>query len=110
MAMMLPKTLSVPDLTSVYVAGFGDHGSAAGFSALEQLRVAGIPAVTDFRSGSLKSHLRQADRMHSRFALIIGDDEVVKGSAILRDMQTKVQQAVSLASLSVEISSFLRSS
>jgi histidyl-tRNA synthetase len=110
MAMMLPETFLVSDPTSVYVAGFGERGSAAGFSALEQLRVAGIPAVTDFRSGSLKSHLRQADRLHSRFTLIIGDDEVVRGSAILRDMQTKVQQAVSLTSLSVEISSFLRGS
>lgn len=108
MAMMLPPAASSSESASVYVAGFGDRGSAAGFSALEELRLAGIRAVTDFRSGSLKSHLRQADRLRSHFTLIIGDDEVVKGSAILRNMDTKVQHEVSLTSLSSQVSSLLR--
>ena len=89
------------------MAGFGSRGSAAGFSALEELRLAGVRALTDFRSGSLKSHLRQADRLRSKFALIIGDDEVAKGLAILRNMDTKVQQEVSLLTLSSEVSSLL---
>jgi histidyl-tRNA synthetase len=108
MAMMLPETMSVAGAVSVYIAGFGDRGSAAGFSALEELRMAGVRAITDFRSGSLKSHLRQADRLQSKFALIIGDDEVVKGSAILRDMDTKVQHEVSLITLSSQVSALLR--
>jgi histidyl-tRNA synthetase len=108
MAMMLPLAVSSSESASVYVAGFGDRGSAAGFSALEELRLAGIRAVTDFRSHSLKSHLRQADRLRCQFALIIGDDEVVKGSAILRDMGMKVQQEVFLTSLSSQISALLR--
>ena len=107
MAMMLPETLSISGAASVYVAGFGSRGSAAGFSALEELRLAGVRALTDFRSGSLKSHLRQADRLRSKFALIIGDDEVTKGLAILRNMDTKVQQEVSLLTLSSEVSSLL---
>lgn len=108
MAMMLPETMSVAGAVSVYIAGFGDRGSAAGFSALEELRMAGVRAITDFRSGSLKSHLRQADRLQSKFALIIGDDEVAKGSAILRDMDTKVQHEVSLITLSSQVSALLR--
>ena len=110
MALMLPEDMSVSDAASVYIAGFGDRGSAAGFSALEELRMAGVRAVTDFRSGSLKSHLRQADRLRSKFALIIGDDEVAKGFAILRDMDTKVQQEVPLLTLSSQVSSLLRAS
>jgi histidyl-tRNA synthetase len=108
MAMMLPETVSANESVSVYVAGFGDRGSAAGFSALEELRVAGISAVTDFRSGSLKSHLRQADRLRSQFALIIGNDEAVMGLALLRNMDTKVQHEVSLTALGLQISSLLR--
>ena len=108
MAMMLPDTTSPAQSVSVYVAGFGDRGSASGFSALEELRLAGIRAVTDFRSGSLKSHLRQADRLRSQFALIIGDDEVLKGVAILRNMDTKVQHEVSISTLISQISSLIR--
>ena len=108
MAMMLPDTTLPAQSVSVYVAGFGDRGSASGFSALEELRLAGIRAVTDFRSGSLKSHLRQADRLRSQFALIIGDDEVLKGVAILRNMDTKVQHEVSISTLISQISSLIR--
>jgi histidyl-tRNA synthetase len=77
-----------------------------GLAVLEELRLAGIRALSDFRSGSLKSHLRQADRSNSRFTLIVGNDEVAKGMGILRDMTTKVQHDVSLASVSRDISSF----
>ena len=108
MAMMLPEMASSSTSASVYVAGFGDRGSVEGFSVLEELRLAGIRGVTDFRAGTLKSHMRQADRLRSQYALIIGDDEVMKGSAILRNMDTKVQQEVSLTSLSSQVSSLLR--
>lgn len=110
-ALMLPQT-AYPSSRSpiVYVAGFGTSGSPAGFSALEELRLAGIPAVADFRATSLKSHLRQADRLAAGFALIIGDDEVDKGVGILRDMNTKNQYEVSLTSLCGDVSSHIRGS
>lgn len=104
-AMLLPASSveKVPQGATVYVAGFGDRGAVVGLTALEELRLAGFQAVSDFRSVTLKAHLRQADRLQCRFSLIIGDDEVVKESAILRDMKTKVQHDVSLSALSPEI-------
>jgi histidyl-tRNA synthetase len=112
MALMLSETTlaSVPRSTTIYIAGFGTHGSSAGLSALEELRLAGIQAVSDFRSTSLKSHLRQADRLDAKFTLIIGDDEVAKGSGILRNMETKIQHDVLLSSLHLQLSSLIRTS
>ncbi len=94
----------------VYVAGFGDQGSVAGLSALEDLRASGIPAVSDFRSSTLKAHLRQADRLGCGFSLILGDDEVQKGTVILRNMVTKSQHDLPLSSLLVAIQPLLTSS
>ena len=109
MSMLLPESAvgkaSVD--VAVYVAGFGAHGAVAGLTALEELRLAGLHAVSDFRSATLKAHLRQADRLGCRVTLIIGDDEVMKGSAILRDMETKVQYDVSLSTLSPQIQPLL---
>ncbi len=99
MAMMLPETTVIPvsgDRT-VYVAGFGEQGSATGVVILDDLRRAGMRAVTDFRSETLKSHLRQADRLGCRYTLIVGDDEVAKNSAVLRNMHTKVQEQLPLS-------------
>jgi histidyl-tRNA synthetase len=112
MAILLPESAvrkATEDMT-VYVAGFGGHGAMAGLMALEELRLAGFQAVSDFRSVTLKAHLRQADRLRCRFTLIIGDDEVVKGSAILRDMETKVQHDVSLSTVNLQIHSLLAGS
>lgn len=109
MAMLLPESAAekAQEAVTVYVAGFGDQGAIAGFSALETLRLAGLHAVSDFRSTTLKAHLRQADRLGCRFTLIIGDDEAAKGSAIVRDMETKAQHDIHLSSLSLQIPSLL---
>lgn len=109
MVMLLPDTeVKVGAQTAmIYVAGFGSRGVIAGLSALEELRLAGIHAISDFRATTLKAHLRQADRLGCGFALFLGDDEVVKGSAILRNMHTKAQEEVPLSALSHHISSRL---
>jgi histidyl-tRNA synthetase len=109
MSMLLPESATggAQEDLAIYVAGFGNQGTVAGLTALEELRLAGLRAVSDFRSTTLKAHLRQADRLASRFTLIIGDNEVVKGSAVLRDMKTKVQYDVNLSTLSPQIQSLL---
>jgi histidyl-tRNA synthetase len=107
--MLLPdsqKSLSPHDRI-VYVAGFGTQGSVAGVTALEELRLSGISAVSDFRSTTLKAHLRQADRLGCHFTLILGDDEVTKGMALFRNMESKSQYDVLLSSLPNQIQPLL---
>lgn len=108
-AMMLPENSAVHSAAerTVYVAGFGDQGAPAGLKALEELRCVGIAAVSDFRAVSLKAHLRQADRLGCGYCLILGNDEVQKGLAVLRDMKTKVQSEASLSSLASILTSVL---
>jgi len=111
-AMLLPESTlqSSPAKVVVYVAAFGEKGAIAGLSALESLRVAGISAVSDFRSSTLKAHLRQADRLGCGFALILGDDEVQADTAILRNMVTKSQSNLPLSSLSTAVCPLLKGS
>jgi histidyl-tRNA synthetase len=95
-AMMLPEK-SVPSaLPSIYVAAFGSEGSPAGVRLLDALRLAGLPAHTDYRASSLKGHLRQADRSGCRFAVLLGDDEAKSGSSVVRNMDSKAQESVAL--------------
>lgn len=111
-AMLLPDSQRalLPVDQIVYVAGFGEKGSLVGLTALEELRMFGISAVSDFRSTTLKAHLRQADRLGCQFTLLLGDDEVAKGVAVLRNMESKTQHDVQLSSLSHQISPLLRPS
>ena len=100
-SLMLPESLTPPSIgnKTVYVAAFGERAALHGLKILQELRLAGVRAVTDFRSATLKAHLRQADRYACRYALILGDDELDKGTAILRNMETKEQQDLPLSTL-----------
>lgn len=95
-SLMLPESMVIPRSPSVYVAAFGPDGSRAGVVLLEELRRAGFSAQTDYRATSLKTHLRQADRAGCSFSVLLGDDEVGRGFAILRNMQSKAQEELSL--------------
>jgi len=97
---MLPDRSLPPGIPPVYVAAFGPEGGPAGVRLLEELRRAGISAVTDYRSTTLKAHLRQADRAGSRYTILLGDDEVRRGSVVVRNMDTKAQNDVSFADIS----------
>ncbi|MFM8551355.1 MAG: histidine--tRNA ligase [Nitrospiraceae bacterium] len=109
-ALMLPEG-SVPSAAkTVFIAGFGSQGVEAGIKLLDELRFLGVPADTDFRATSLKALLRQADRLQAVYCAILGDDEVAKGTLILRHMQTKEQQSISLTKAASSIASlFLKS-
>jgi histidyl-tRNA synthetase len=93
---MLPDTTVPAPAAPVFVAAFGREGSPAGVRMLDQLRAAGIPAVTDYDATTLKALLRQADRYGSPITIILGDDEAAKGRTVLRDMKTKEQSEVPL--------------
>ncbi len=94
-SLMLPDEVVASATEKVYVAAFGDQGTAVGLSLLDALRCRGILAYTDFRATSLKAHLRQADRLGCVYSVIVGDDEVARGVVILRDMFAKSQEEVS---------------
>ena len=93
-ALMLPNAAIPPAGRFVVVAGFGTHGAAAGIRLLYELRTHGVRSDMDTRAVTLKSHLKQADRLGATFVVIIGDDEAASGRAIIRNMATKDQQDV----------------
>lgn len=102
-ALMLPQEVPVPTTPRVYVAAFGIQATDVGFTLLDELRRAGVPADMDFRAASLKAHLRQADRLGALYSILLGDDEVAKGSVTVRNMLTKAQEEVALPDLSTTL-------
>lgn len=98
-AMLLPESVLPAPVPRVYVAAFGTLGSQAGLTLLDALRSAGVSADMDVRAATLKAHLRQADRMGARYAVLLGDDEASAHIGLLRDMTTKVQEQIPLPTL-----------
>ena len=80
----------------LFLAGLGPAASEKCFLLMHQLRRRGISADMDLESRSLKSQMKQADKAGSRFALIVGDQELEKNKSILRNMSTREQQELGL--------------
>jgi histidyl-tRNA synthetase len=87
-----------------FVAALGETAKPVAVKLLNDLRRAGIAAETDYAGRSLKSQMRQADKLGARFVCVLGDDEVAQGVVGLKPMGGGEQSTVSLS----EVVDFLR--
>lgn len=85
-----------PDL---FVAALGKEAEDRTFVWVQELRKAGMECEMEYKSLSLKAQMKRADRMGAKRVLIVGDNELEKGRGVLRDMATKEQIEVPLATL-----------
>jgi histidyl-tRNA synthetase len=86
----------VPDL---FIIGLGEDAEKKAFSWASDLRKSGFWVETDYGSKGLKAQLRRADRLGSSRVLIVGDNELASGKALLKDMVRKQQKSVDLEDL-----------
>ena len=101
-SLMLPEEASSSLLKEClyYIAAFGENGTRRGLVLLDEFRRVGLSSHCDYRATTLKAHLRQADRSKCRYAILLGDDEAVRGSVILRNLESKAQEELPLTGLS----------
>ncbi|MCH8061187.1 MAG: histidine--tRNA ligase [Chloroflexi bacterium] len=87
---------SVPDnhANKVLIAHLGQAAKKEALKLSSNLRKSGISAVVGPTGRGLRSQLRYASSIEATHAVIIGDDELQKGVAILRDLSASEQQEV----------------
>lgn len=85
-----------PEGPEVFLAFIGDAGKKRARRLCRVLQNAGMYALYDLNSRSLKAQLKYADRAGARYLIVIGDGEVESESASLRDMRSKSECKVDL--------------
>jgi histidyl-tRNA synthetase len=63
----------------------------------------------DHEGRSMKKQMKQADKNRARYVLILGDDELAKKEAILKNMASGEQVGVTLADENEEFAETMRS-
>jgi histidyl-tRNA synthetase len=96
LAMMV--TADVAPARPIAVIGLGEAGDRAALAVAADLRAAGHAAELVYRGG-LKRGLRRANRINAASAVMLGDDELARGAATVRDLDSGEQQDVPLAAL-----------
>jgi histidyl-tRNA synthetase len=91
--------LPVVPLCDVFVCTLGEAAAVEGFRIVSALREAGLAAECDHMGRSLKAQLKYVSRLGASFAAIIGDDELQKGVAIVRNMNMSEEKTVPLTEL-----------
>lgn len=80
-----------PNQCDVYLVHQGEEAQLQAFVLGERLRDAGLDVVLHCASaagaGSFKSQMKRADASGAAFAVIIGEDEVAKGTASVKTMR-----------------------
>jgi len=79
----------------VFVATAGT-GSPQALAIADRLRGRGLSVMVDLMGRALRSQMRQADRAGAAWVLLLGEDEVNRGVAILREMASGAQMEVPL--------------
>ncbi len=92
-----------PGSPKVFLVQLGELGQKKSLKLFEELHEAGIVAAESFSKPSIKSQLKIADKFGVKFSLILGQQEALDGSVIIRDMQSGVQETVPRAKVVDEI-------
>lgn len=80
----------------LFIAALGDAAGERCFRLLHEIRRAGLRADMDYGGRSLKSQMKQADKAGAAHVLIVGEQELERGSAPLRNMTSRDQVDVAL--------------
>lgn len=79
-----------------YLAPIGQAGVEKALVLAKELRALGVMVELDGRGGRLKAMLRRADSLGARLCVLLGDTEVERGVATVKDLVGHVQDELPL--------------
>jgi histidyl-tRNA synthetase len=94
MLIELPATRGV----DAALVPLGTAAETAAIGLVAQLRRSGIACEMAYK-GNMKRRMQKADSSGARFAIIVGDDELARGEAAVKDLSTGEQKSVALTDL-----------
>jgi histidyl-tRNA synthetase len=83
-----------PDL---FIVALGEEAQLEAFKLCGALQKKGFAVEIDYEGKSLKSQMRRADKLNARYSMVIGGDELARGTAPLKTMDTGDSAEVALA-------------
>ena len=96
-----------PNHTDIFVVTIGDKAKLKSFSILKDLRDNHISADKDHLDRSLKAQFKYSNKINAKYTIVIGDDELDKDEATLKNMETGDQKLIKISELVNELRSVL---
>ncbi|HHT51145.1 MAG TPA: histidine--tRNA ligase [Eubacteriaceae bacterium] len=88
-----------PKKFDLYIATIGNEADQMAFEIIYRLRRHDIKVEKDYMDRSLKAQLKYANKIEAKYVLILGEEEVIKGIGILKDMETGEQKNLYISTI-----------
>lgn len=81
--------LDIDDTIDAYIIPMSENEKNYAFYTMQNLRMNGFKVEMDYMSRNLKGNFKQADRLNSKFVIIIGEEEIKEEILTIKNNNTK---------------------
>ncbi len=92
----LGKNTNDEPALDVFIASIGEEAEMEAFKILYDLRKAGISCDKDHLGRSIKAQFKYADKLNSRYTIVLGDDEIKNKAVTVKDMSNSSQTQIKI--------------
>ncbi|MDU3828218.1 MAG: histidine--tRNA ligase, partial [Peptostreptococcus sp.] len=96
-----------PNKTDIYIVTLGEMAKLKSFAILKNLRDNHISADKDHLDRSFKAQFKYSNKINAKYTIVIGDEELEKDEARLKNMETGEQKSVKISNLVEEFKGLL---
>ncbi|HLS66857.1 MAG TPA: histidine--tRNA ligase [Pseudogracilibacillus sp.] len=88
--------LPITDTLDCFVVALGESVQPKAVEMIQNLRLEGISVDKDYQQRKIKAQFRAADRLHAKYTIILGEEELENEIVNVREMATGEQVEVAL--------------
>ena len=85
-----------PSTCDLYVAVMGESASLKSFEIIKAVRSCGLIAETDIVGRGLRAQMKYADKIGAKFSMVLGNNEIEQGKAVIKNMSNGEQTEIVL--------------
>lgn len=101
----LPENNECPD---IFIANIGEKADIFVQKLIFDLRKDGISAERDYLLRSVKAQMKYANKLEAKFSAVIGDDDIEKKCASIKNMQTGESAEIEFSQISQYLKNALK--
>ena len=91
--------IPINDSIDAYLLYVSENEKETAAYLMQNLRLNGFIAETDYLGRNLKSQFKAADRLKSKFLIILNDEDLVKNNVSVKDNRTKEETKININEL-----------
>lgn len=95
-------SLDINDAVDLYIVSMPETTEAA-FKILADVRKHGVSADIDYLNRKMKGQMKQADRIHAKYTIVLGSNELESGMVKVKSMQTGESTEIEIEKIAAHI-------